>query len=438
MRRRAARRPLKSALLLLVAGAGLGSAGLAQAHGRPLAMMGFSVHPGDPATLLAGTTFGAVLSRDGGATWRWICEEAIGYEGDRFESRVQATPGGTLVAVGAGSGLRLSVDGGCSWQDALGPEGQGVIDLAMGTGPGARLWVTTSRYEGDNAVWVSSNDGLRFERTPLVRERLFLSSIRRLPGAGDRLRVAGWWFDPPQSWLFSSDDGGATWRERRLPIDEPVYLSAESPGGDRLWLRTNSPERNRVFRLDPEGERAEAVLEVPGVIRGVVESPAGTVWVAAGDGVHLSRDQGSTFRKLQHPSRYPCLAAAGGPMIACGSLALDGWNAGVTSDSGGSWRPLLRFPDISGAMVCPRQSPGSQCASYWPDLAAKLGEDPAIADGGPSAPVADAGVDGGAVEGRPVRVSGGCELAPGGVTGGGLLWGLATVIALGRRRPRQK
>src|SRR5688572_12970414 len=90
---------------------------VAAAHGRPLAMMSLARHPAHPGTLVAGTTFGAVITGDGGDSWHWICEEAIGYDGDRFDARLVVTADGTLLAIGAGTGLRLSRDGGCSWQD---------------------------------------------------------------------------------------------------------------------------------------------------------------------------------------------------------------------------------------------------------------------------------------------------------------------------------
>jgi hypothetical protein len=424
----------------------------ARAHGRPLAMMSFSRHPGDPNTLVAGTTFGAVLSRDGGDSWQWICEEAIGYEGDRFEARLVVTGDGTLLAVGAGGGLRLSLDGGCSWLDAAGPGGQGLADVAVGGGTPPRIFATTSRFEGDNAVWVSDSGGLTFTRSPLVRPRTFLSSILRLgAGSEDRLRVAGWWFDPPAAWLFASDDGGGTWRQRSLALAAPVYLLAESRSGDLWWRSNDGPALNRLHRSDSEGQGLRAVLEVAGVIRGLAESPDDRVWVASSDGMWLGEEGGARWSRLPRPSKYVCVnGGGGGPVVACGSLVLDGWNAASTEDAGGSWQPLLRFPNIVGPVRCPRSTEAAQCASYWNELAGKLTLDPAVSDGGvtDAADVTDAPAPadrdaGGRAGGAGLaRGGGGCSLDPG--AGGGAHdgrspgWGLWLVVVwLGwlRRRP---
>jgi hypothetical protein len=406
-------------------------------------MMSFSRHPGDPNTLVAGTTFGAVLSGDGGSSWRWICEEAIGYEGDRFEARLVVTSDGTLLAVGAGGGLRLSLDGGCSWLDAAGPGGQGLADLAVGGGTPARVFATTSRFEGDNAVWVSESGGITFTRTPLVKPQTFLSSILRLRAGGeDRLRVAGWWFDPPAAWLFASDDGGGTWRQQSLALAAPVYLLAESRSGDLWWRSNDGPALNRLHRSDSEGRGMRQVLEVAGVIRSLAESPDDRVWVASSDGMWLGEEGGARWSRLPRPSKYACVnGGEGGQVIACGSLVLDGWNAASTEDGGHSWQPLLRFPSIEGPLRCPRSTEAAQCASYWNELAAKLTLDPAVSDGGvaDAAEVPDAAGAagdpgaGGRTSAGTARGGGGCSVAPdadgGAGDGGPAGWGLLLVVA---------
>ncbi len=36
--------------------------------------------PADPARAVARMTYGLLTTRDGGASWRWICEGAVGYD----------------------------------------------------------------------------------------------------------------------------------------------------------------------------------------------------------------------------------------------------------------------------------------------------------------------------------------------------------------------
>ena len=435
---RAGARAASLLLPVLALAAVAASARRADAHGRVPAMMALSQRPGTPEAIVAGTTFGAVITSDGGATWRWICEEAIGYEGMRFESRVSWTSDGALLAVGAGSGLRVSQDLGCTWDDAGGVEGMGVSDLLIVEPPAApapRLWATTSRYEAENAVLVSSDGGLTFTRTSLVREKLFFSSIRALPADPRRLRAAAWWFEPPQAWLFASDDGGETWRERRLAAtDEPLYvLAASAADPDRLWLRTNGPDSNRVLRADAEGNAATVVLEVPAEIRGLVESPDGRrVWVATDRAVYLSEDSGQRFEPLPRPTAHACIAPRGDQVMACGSVFQDGFSAATTDDGGRTWRPLLDFRRIQGAIRCPSRSAGAICESFFPALAVQIGA--AAPPPSTTNPPPTTGPP-------PQKSSGSCAVAAGG--DGGRVWcclffGLAVSLALRRGTIRRR
>ena len=53
----------------------------AAANGRPPVTNGVYVHPSDPQSILVRTTFGLLVSRDGGCSFRWICEQNVGYGG---------------------------------------------------------------------------------------------------------------------------------------------------------------------------------------------------------------------------------------------------------------------------------------------------------------------------------------------------------------------
>src|SRR6267154_1628576 len=72
--------------------------------------------PGDPTQLLAGTSFGVVVSHDNGGTWSWICEEAIGY-GTGLQPVWYVAPDGTCFGAGF-NGLFVSHDQGCTWSTA--------------------------------------------------------------------------------------------------------------------------------------------------------------------------------------------------------------------------------------------------------------------------------------------------------------------------------
>ena len=54
---------------------------IAAANGRPAGTSTINFEQGHPDHIAAGMTFGLVLSNDGGATWRWMCEKTVGYGG---------------------------------------------------------------------------------------------------------------------------------------------------------------------------------------------------------------------------------------------------------------------------------------------------------------------------------------------------------------------
>jgi hypothetical protein len=49
--------------------------GTARANGRMPGSTGLALHPPDARLLLLGLTDGLALTRDGGASWSWLCEE---------------------------------------------------------------------------------------------------------------------------------------------------------------------------------------------------------------------------------------------------------------------------------------------------------------------------------------------------------------------------
>jgi hypothetical protein len=65
----------------------------ALANGRPPLTNGVHFRPGDNHSLYVATTFGLLVSHDDGCSFRWICEQNIGY-GGTFDPK-SPTPGST-------------------------------------------------------------------------------------------------------------------------------------------------------------------------------------------------------------------------------------------------------------------------------------------------------------------------------------------------------
>src|SRR5687767_14662124 len=69
----------------------------ASANGRPPQTMTLNFKRGNDLEIVAGLTFGALISHDGGATWLWMCEAAIGY-GGVYDPDYELVPSGAVFA----------------------------------------------------------------------------------------------------------------------------------------------------------------------------------------------------------------------------------------------------------------------------------------------------------------------------------------------------
>ena len=117
--RHAAVRPRRT-LGLVAAAALLGAPAGAAANGRFPRSVKVLFQPGHPETAALGMTFGLLVTRDAGATWRWACESAIGFEGT-YDPDFELSASGALFAT-TYRGLRVNRDG-CVWAAPAGAVG---------------------------------------------------------------------------------------------------------------------------------------------------------------------------------------------------------------------------------------------------------------------------------------------------------------------------
>ena len=99
-----------------------------QAHGTTAGNAQLVADPGNPERLAVMTQFGLVTSRDAGATWDWICPEAVGYSDPNPAFRVSQS-GHILVA--HFDGMSVAPFDGCTWTSAAGLEQQSIHDLTV-------------------------------------------------------------------------------------------------------------------------------------------------------------------------------------------------------------------------------------------------------------------------------------------------------------------
>jgi len=416
----------------------------ALANGRFPGTAGILVGGEQESLLVIPTTFGLLLSTDGGATMGWICENALGYQGTYDPSYAIANDGSMWLTTF--DGIRVSRDSGCVWS----PVGAPFDTLFPGdlTSDGSgRLWAVTAQAAASNGVYRndSPSTGETFTRLGLDSVDTLFTSVRVAPSAGTRAYVGGFAIPSgggsPEARLFKTDDGGANWdplptTDFVLSTQPQLFVEAVSPTDPDLVFvrvpRTLGKGGDALYRSADGGASFQEVLSTGGLIQGVVVRANGSVVVGVGPGgMHVSVDGGLTFASSGTPNLACVTESKSGVLYGCGNNWIPDYFAIGTSTDTATWTPLFRFTDIAGPVSC---SPGTTqkdvCENeLWQGLAMQLGIGVGAIDAGPN--TVDAGNE------RDPQPSDGCGCRSAGAAGSATLFGLAAlgvVLALRRRR----
>lgn len=406
----------------------------------------------DPKHLLLRTTYGVLQSFDAGATWRWICETAVGY-GGTLDPAVALAGDGRLLAGLFGKGIATSADRGCTFTSDAAPfTGQYVIDLAVEPGaPGRVVAISaTGSAAGTFTVRVaqSLDGGATFAKVgadlPPTFNAETIEVVKGKPGrlyaSGSREGSAG---DAGADaatgrvgLLYRSDDGGASWKE--LVVDlrggTAVFVSAVDPRDpDRLYARVAGDPKiggpDRLLFSKDAGETFVELAVAKGSMLGLALHPDGTriAWGGPTDGVWVASTSDHTFSRRSGVGAR-CLTWAAAGLYACGADFPDGFTLGLSKDDGATFAPLYKLAQL-GPLECPAgTTTATTCPREWPATKDKLGildpdagpVDAGAGDAGPATPPPDDGC--------------GCHVgaAPRAALGSGLL-----ALALGLLRARR-
>jgi MYXO-CTERM domain-containing protein len=418
---------------LLIGGVLICSIGTANANGRfPEAQQIESV-PGDPSTLYLRATFGVLVSHDAGKHWRWICERALGYEG-QWDPPIAVTRDGRLW-VGLEDGLVATREG-CDVEAVPELDGQTVKDLTIDA-EGDVVWAITGAPGKDSFVWrrprAPDGGAAKFERLAMLRDTN-LMTIEVAPSNGSRVYLSGQPYSTIRGQLFRSSDGGKsfTTSKNELPAEGPFFIAAIDPkDADRVLVRHLHGKGSDLLLTRDAGKTFTNVLSMKSAMFGFAKH-AGTYWAGSGlanDGLFRSTDRGESFENVAKRGVL-CLHAAGPEaLFACENALAPGAPAvAVSPDRGQTLRPLARFADIQGPAVCPNaKARVNLCEASWPETKALFATSPSDAGG----------VDAGrapAPAPPPPRSSCGCDVVGQATSPGPLAWVLVGVLATLRRR----
>ncbi|MFP2909698.1 WD40/YVTN/BNR-like repeat-containing protein [Pyxidicoccus sp. 3LFB2] len=377
----------------------LGTSTVAHAHAGLPETSNVTVRRGHPADFFVGATFGAVISRDSGQTWRWICDQAMGYGGWRPESFLWREAGDIIAATG--SAILRSPDGGCSWNTHPYFAGNWVAALAAHPTDDRILYAITGRTGLTNGVYRSQDGGETWEPTSLLRLGPVFNAIRVSPVDPRRLYVSG--EEAGRMLLFRSDDAGATWQEHAHTLPELtrpydlVVTAADPASVDAVWVRVASQGYTHLMRSEDGGRTLTPVHALDDVfINMELSADGGTVWVGTLN-FFFRGPRAGPLEKQPLPTGNACVLRTGNTLYACGSTWLHDWALARSPDQGTTWEPLFTLYGIQGTHHCPAGTPVRKlCPALWPTLADQLGADP-YPDGGveepppPPPPPVDAG-----------------------------------------------
>jgi hypothetical protein len=436
--------------LAFVVAPGLAMTGDARANGRYPAQQDVMFRPGSPDWIYSIVTFGMIVSSDDGASFRWICEEAIPY-GGTYDPDYAVLPDGTIYAT-TYDGLRVTHDDGCTWNDPPAPVA-GLLPAQVERGGDGAIWLGLADPDDKN-VYVSRDGGASFEVTTLGGASWW-NSIAVAPSDPQRVYVSGYKIPTDGSdvthVIYRTIDGGATWEPISVApfiinIGAKVFVDAISPTNpDVVYVRvtrtgdTKHPG-NAIYRSTNGGESFEKIYEVADELR-VLQRADGQVIIGSkvkGSVVSPSGDPDS-FVEVASPPEVACLREReDGTLFVCGSNWKPDNFAIARSTTFGNWQPVMAFVDMVGPVACPAGTPQHDTCQVrrWCSIEDQFQIDGHEIDCTIDAGVVEPGVD----AADPVHTEpGGCCSAGGAGAGAGAgagLLGLAVAAMLwpGRRR----
>jgi photosystem II stability/assembly factor-like uncharacterized protein len=376
-------------LALAVACAALLAPSRAMANGRFPAANRIVLSPSDSDLVITRATYGVLRSEDHGATWSFLCEDALGLAQTATEDpALELTAAGALVAgVMIPAGLDVSNDEGCTWSCVGGAlSGQAIVDLAVRSETSSTLVALATPTDAAGqpagpAVFQSTDDGSHWAQLGQALDpSLLVSTVDVAPSDPHRLYVSATrGFGPGRtaSLLVSVDDG-ATWTERSVPLDTTseafIYIGGVDPvDADRVYIRTGAPKgqsgATRLLVSVDGGSTFQVGLTLSGQMLGFALSPDGSKIYAGGniDGLFVGQRETGTFARMRSVVRggdggaidvhVECLATRGSELWACAD-APSGFIAGVSTDDGATFEPRLQLGSVGAAIACEQGAPG--------------------------------------------------------------------------------
>ncbi|WP_437852310.1 WD40/YVTN/BNR-like repeat-containing protein [Sorangium sp. So ce363] len=371
-------------LAAAAAGLALSAATPARANGRYPTAGQILVDPADPEHIVVRATYGVLTTHDGGERWSWICEAAIGYSG--FEDPMLVVTADGSILAGLFDGLSATHDRGCDWHIAEGALAQrNIVDLSIDRADPASVLLLGSSVMASDAiltqVWESKDDGRTWTQAGVDFPSTFLGvTLDSAPSDPRRIYVSGRRNGPTfEGIVRRSDDRGATWEEFDVPGSDDrnlPYLGAVDPKDpDVVYVRRDGDGADALLVSQDGGATWREVFQAASLL-GLTLSPDGTE-IAAGsdlDGLWVAPTDTLEFTQVGQLG-VRCLTWTPRGLFACADEPVDGFSAGVSTDGGRTFSPLMTLDRLCGPPeACGGDSStGRTCPGLWRATARFIG-----------------------------------------------------------------
>lgn len=363
----------------------------AHANGRAPNAQSITFRAGNENHIVAGMTFGELRSTDGGATWHWMCETAIGYAGV-YDPDYAFAASGAIFATTLG-GLRVNRTG-CTYEaTALGSATPSRMETS-GT-----MTVHVAQSDPLNAaIATSTDDGVTFPTvaTPGVAGDWW-QALRVAPSDAQRLYLSGYRLDNGARvpLLFTSDNGGQSFTAMTTmnmlvsdsSVIEIVGVAPSTPTTVyALVTFENNTATDGVYVSTNAGASWTRMVGGPTPLVFLTRSN-GDLVVANASMAQVSDDGGTSWDPLTSAPPISCLAErANGEVWACSPNFTPGAPRILKSSDLATWTSVLRFADIAGPVTCAAGTiQHDTCLPQWCILRMQLGvtADPTGCEPGP-------------------------------------------------------
>jgi MYXO-CTERM domain-containing protein len=418
---------------LVVAAALAAAAPEARANGRFPATIDVVFKPGDHTKMSLQVTWGLLQTEDEGASWHWMCEDAVGFGGVYDPDYAYTSTGKLFATTTSARGLAFTDDH-CQWDGAPAPLG-GVSPATFVSqveyGPDGAVYAAAATIN-DSQIYVSHDDGASFQvlSNPGGGVDWWESMViapTLLAGNQTRIYLTGYTFiSLPNSGpfkkrrMFRSDDSGASWTELSIvPFQfshcllPDLQIAAVSPTNpDLVFARVTKVNclgiGDDIYRSPDKGATWTKVFSSGDNVLALVVRQSGQVVLGERlSGIHLSDDGGVTFgAAVPNSPEIDCMRERDdGVLFACGkNYAPENMALGTSTDAI-TWTPILTYTDVDDAYPgCPEGTTQHDVcyATRWCCVVNQFGiGDPACEgicptqvvppDAGPGGPAPDAG-----------------------------------------------